>query len=234
MRGGQRLSNGYRIREIAHEERPRERLLAVGAKKLANAELLAIILRTGRPGASAIQVAHELLRSTDGLRGLADASLEELSEIPGIGIAKAVQLKASFELGRRVAARRHYQTQILSPQDAAGLLLEETRLATVEHFYVILLNTKNNVLAVELVSVGGLDVSLAHPREVFKPAIRRSASSIILAHNHPSGEPTPSPEDIEISKRLAESGKLLGIPVLDHLILGDGKYVSLREQGLAF
>ena len=221
-----------RIREISNDERPRERLQMLGAQALSNAELLAIVLRTGRRGASAIQLAHELLSSQaeEGLHGMACATLEELAQVPGVGLAKAVQLKASFELGRRVASRRSRIRRVHSPKDAADLLLEETRLAAVEHFYAILLNTKNFVIAVELISVGGLDASLVHPREVFKPAIRRSASSIILAHNHPSGDTTPSQEDIEVSKRLVEAGKLLGIPVLDHLILGDGHYISLLER----
>lgn len=228
MTGGQ----GVTIKELPAELRPRERLLAAGVQALSNAELLAILLRTGTKTESALDVARRLLSRPDGLQFLAGATLEELQQQKGIGLAKAAELKAALELGRRLAAFNLNRTVIRNPQDVAGLLLDEMRFLDRENFRTISLNTKNQVLGIDNVSVGSLNSSLAHPREVFKDPIRRSAAAIILAHNHPSGDPTPSQEDILVTRRLVEAGRILGIEVLDHLIIGDGRFASLKERNL--
>ncbi|OIQ08613.1 hypothetical protein MOOR_17600 [Moorella thermoacetica] len=228
MTGGQ----GVTIKELPAELRPRERLLAAGVQALSNAELLAILLRTGTRTESALDVARRLLSGPDGLQFLAGATLEELQQQKGIGLAKAAELKAALELGRRLAAFTLSRTVIRNPRDVAGLLLDEMRYLDRENFRTVSLNTKNQVLGIDNVSVGSLNSSLAHPREVFKDPIRRSAAAIILAHNHPSGDPTPSQEDIMVTRRLVESGHILGIEVLDHLIIGDGRFISLKERNL--
>jgi len=165
------------------------------------------------------------------VRGLVDASIEELTQVKGIGLAKAVQLKAALELGRRAQLSDVAVDELSSPQKAGAYLVRLLQDKDREHFCVVLLDTKNHVLGVEQISVGGLSVSLAHPREVFKAAIRRSAAAVILAHNHPSGDPEPSPEDVRLTSRLVEAGELLGIDVLDHLIVGRTRYLSMRERG---
>lgn len=226
---------GYRltIKELPEDLRPRERMFQVGSQGLSNAELLAILLRTGNQGESALDLANRILKEGQGLEFLARASLEELTRIQGIGIAKASQIKAAVELGRRLALYKAEQTfTINSPESAASLLMDEMRFLDREHFKVVLLNTKNNVIGINTVSVGSLSASVVHPRELFKQAILKSAAALILAHNHPSGDPTPSREDLEVTKRLVEAGDLLGIQVLDHLIIGNGRYVSLKAQGL--
>ncbi|MDK2821002.1 MAG: repair protein RadC [Clostridia bacterium] len=232
MSGGEQVRQGTTIKEMLAELRPRERLLNFGVEALSNAELLAILIRTGTKTETAIDVATRLLSKPEGLKYLAEASIEELQKQKGIGLAKASELKAALELGRRLAAFTLSRKVIKNPQDVANLLMEEMRCLDREYFRTVSLNIKNYVLAVDNVSIGGLNSSLAHPREVFKDPIRRSAASIILAHNHPSGDPTPSKEDIEVTKRLSEAGKILGINVLDHLIIGDGRFVSLKERNL--
>ena len=207
-------------------------MLAFGAQALSNAELLAILLRTGNPQETALEVAQRLLSQPGGLRYLAEASLEELKGQRGIGLAKAAQIKAAIELGRRLAAFRPERPVIKGPADAAHLLMDEMRYLDREHFRTISLNTKNRVLAIDNVAVGSLNSSYVHPREVFKGPVRRSAAAVILVHNHPSGDPAPSLEDIQVTRRLVEAGKVLGIEVLDHLILGDGSFVSMKEKGL--
>ncbi|MWC28746.1 RadC family protein [Paenibacillus sp. MMS18-CY102] len=221
------------MRDVPHEERPRERMMAHGAEALSHSELLAILLRTGTSRESVVELASRLLHECGGLRNLVDFSLEQLMELHGVGPAKALQLKAGIELGRRIAASRFGDRPVIKrPQDAAELIMDELRYQSKEHFMCLFLNTKNQVVAKELLSVGTLNASLVHPREVFREAIKRSSASIICAHNHPSGDPTPSPEDITLTKRLSEVGDLIGIEVLDHLIIGDGKFVSLKEHGL--
>ncbi|MBC7347551.1 MAG: DNA repair protein RadC [Clostridia bacterium] len=213
--------------------RPRERLAAGGPEALSSAELLAIILRTGWREESALALAQRLLARPRGLRYLAEAGYAELAALKGMGPAKAAQVKAAVELGRRLAqAGQAARTVIRSPLDVAALFMEEMRYLDREHFRVLLLNTKNQVLAQEKVSVGSINSSIVHPREVFKRAIKESAAALILVHNHPSGDPAPSREDLEVTKRLMEAGKILGIAVLDHVIIGDGRYLSLREKGL--
>ncbi|MHB1127735.1 MAG: RadC family protein [Bacillota bacterium] len=231
-----RLEYHLTIKDLPAELRPRERMLTAGSEALSNAELLAIILRTGSPAATALDLARDILGKPEGLRFLVEATLQELSNIKGIGLAKAAQLKAAVELGKRITILdKEDKPAIRSPLDAANLVMEEMRFLDREHFRCILLSTKNRVIRVETVSVGSLNSSIVHPREVFKSPVRHSAAAVILAHNHPSGDPTPSREDLEVTKRLVESGKILGIEVLDHIIIGSrgfqSVFQSLREQG---
>jgi DNA repair protein RadC len=229
----------YLIREMPEEERPRERLARLGSESLGNAELLAILLRTGTKGMSAVQVAQELMKKFLTLDALARAPLGDVAKVKGVGQTKAIQLKAAFELARRLSQHRGESPQIITtPADAANVVREEMRLLDRESFRVILLNTKNAFLKTCAVSLGSLNASIVEPREVFKDAISASAAGMILAHNHPSGDPTPSSEDIAITKRLVKAGELLGITVHDHIILGrrtadrENDFVSLKEIGL--
>jgi DNA repair protein radc len=220
------------LRDVPREDRPRERMMIDGAEALSDAELLAILLRTGTRNESAINLAARILRECGGLRQLVDMSIAELTNIRGVGPAKAVQLRAGIELGRRLARRAASDRPVIrKPEDAAKLVMEDLRSELKEHFVCLFLNTKNQVLARETLSVGTLNASLVHPREVFRPAIKRGSASIICLHNHPSGDPTPSPEDISLTRRLHEAGSLIGIDVLDHIVIGDGRFVSLKEQG---
>lgn len=226
-------SSSIILRDIPHEERPRERMLKYGASALSHAELLAILLRTGTSRESAVRVAERLLKRVGSIRHLVDMSIEEMTEIRGIGPTKAIQLKAGIELGRRLSRATHPEAVVIrKPGDAAALLMEELRYLQKEHFVCLFLNTKNHVTHQETLSMGSLNASIVHPREIFRAAIKYSSASIICAHNHPSGDPTPSKEDIQLTERLAEAGELIGIEVLDHLIIGDQRYVSLKEQGL--
>lgn len=221
------------IKDMPRESRPRERLLREGAGALTDIELLAVLLRTGTPAASAVELAAALLARFGSLRALVEASVEELSGLAGVGPAKAAVIKAALELGRRVAASRDgSRPAVRSPADAAALVMEEMRHLDREHFWALLLNTKNQVLAREVVAIGTLNSSAVHPRELFKSAVRRSAAALILVHNHPSGDPAPSQEDLAVTRRLVEAGRILGIEVLDHLIIGDNRYVSLKAEGL--
>lgn len=226
-------SRGAVLREIPKEERPRERLLQFGAEALSNAELLAILLRTGTISESAVKLASKVLATAGGLRNLVNITVEQLEAIKGIGKAKALQLKAGIELGRRLSRSGLPDMPLVkSPRDAAELVNDELKYLQKEHFVVLFLNTKNRVIGKETLSIGSLNASIVHPREVFRSAIQRSSASIICAHNHPSGDPAPSPEDIEVTRRLQEAGKLIGIELLDHLIIADQSYVSMKEQGL--
>jgi DNA repair protein RadC len=222
-----------KLRDLPDEDRPRERMLRNGPQSLSNAELIAILLITGTANESAVNLAHRVLKEAGGLRNLVEMSVDQLTSIKGIGKAKAVQIKAGIELGRRLAASTlDPQEAIRSPQDAARYIMEDLRYLPKEHFVCLFLNTKNQVIGKETLSIGSLNASIVHPREVFHAAIKRSCASIICVHNHPSGDPTPSPEDVQITRRLVEVGELVGIDVLDHLIIGDEKFVSLKEQGL--
>ncbi|ALS23246.1 MULTISPECIES: RadC family protein [Paenibacillus] len=226
-------SLNYTLRDVPNEERPRERMIQYGAQALSNAELLAILLRTGTFQESAVHVAHRLLKESGGLRSLTDMSIEQFTQIKGIGAAKALQIQAGIELGRRLARSAMNETvTIRSPQDVASLLMEDMRYLQKEHFVCLFLNTKNHVIGQETVSMGSLNASIVHPREVFRAAIKRSSASIVCAHNHPSGDPTPSPEDVQITKRLVQAGDIVGIDVLDHIVIGDQRFVSLKELGL--
>ncbi len=221
------------IKEMPEEVRPRERLILVGPESLSNSELLAILLRTGTHKETAIDLAHKVLKQVGGLQNFAKTSVEQLNEIKGIGLAKGAQLKAAIELGKRIAtSSEDNKVTIRSPQDVSFLVMEEMRHLDREHFRVVYLNTKNHVLGIETISVGSLNASIVHPRELFKKAILKSSAALILLHNHPSGDPKPSKEDIEVTKRMIEAGKILGIEILDHVIIGDNKYTSLKEQGL--
>lgn len=220
------------IRDYPKEERPRERFLQDGPQSLSNQELLALLLRTGSRDESVLQLSGRLINSFKGLRLLKEASVEELTVIKGIGEAKAIQILASVELGRRINNLNDQDRYVIrSPEDGANYCMEEMRFLSQEHFVCLYLNTKNQVLQKTTVFIGSLNASIVHPREVFKEAFKRSAASIICLHNHPSGDPSPSREDIEVTKRLVECGKIIGIEVLDHIIIGEHKYVSLKEKG---
>lgn len=220
------------IKDFPKEERPRERFIHYGPNSLSNQELLAIILRTGTKRESVLQLSQRLISEFQGLRMLMNASLEELTRIKGVGEAKAIQLLAAIELGKRIANMKNEERYVIrSPEDGANYVMEEMRFLTQEHFVCLFLNTKNEVIHKQTIFIGSLNASIVHPRELFKEAFRRSAASMICLHNHPSGNPMPSREDIEVTKRLAECGKILGVEVLDHIIIGDKRYVSLKEKG---
>jgi DNA repair protein RadC len=212
-------------------EGPRERLLTHGAAALSNAELVALLLRTGARGRAAIDLARQLL-DAGGIAALAQAAPGELAAFAGVGPAKAASLLAAFEIGRRLAARPLPRGErIGSPQDVHRHFHARLRDARAEEFHIVLLDARHRVLRSVLTSQGTLTASLVHPREVFRPALREAAAAVVLVHNHPSGDPTPSSEDREITRRLARAGALLGVPVLDHVIVADRGYASLREQG---
>lgn len=226
----------YRIADLHESDRPRERLAQLGAQALSKAELLAILLRVGVSGENAIQVGERLLHDFGGLAGLHRAPLEELTRQHGIGAAKAAQVKAAIELGRRLASEAPEEaTTIGSPEDAARLVQYEMSALEDEHLRIILLDTRNHVLGEpQDLYHGSVNSSQVRIGEVFKPAIRRNATALILAHNHPSGDPTPSPDDVALTRACVEAGKLLDIDVLDHLVIGRGRYVSMKERGLGF
>ncbi|WP_174520320.1 RadC family protein [Neobacillus fumarioli] len=220
------------IRDFPLDERPRERFIHHGPQSLSNHELIAILLRTGTKDESVLQLANRLLSHFEGLRQLKNATLEEITEIKGIGSAKAIQILAAVEIGRRIANSTFNDRYVIrSPEDGAKYVMNDMRFLPQEHFVCLYLNTKNQVIHKQAVFIGSLNASIVHPREVYREALKRSAASIIAVHNHPSGDPTPSREDIEVTKRLAECGKIIGIDLLDHLIIGDNKFVSLKEKG---
>ena len=226
------MGNRVTIKDLPLEERPRERLVQFGPEHLSTAELIAIILRTGTANYSAVDLGRELLVAYQDLRGVAKASLAELASHTGIGRAKAVQLKAAIELGRRVLTSNPLQLPCVKrPTDVYHLLKASFQDLDREHFKVVHLNTKNQVLKIETTAIGILSSSPVHPREVFKEAVKMSSAGLILAHNHPSGDPTPSQDDLLLTKRLYEAGEILGIRIIDHLILGDNRYLSLKERG---
>ena len=221
-----------RLKDLPEDLLPRERLEQLGPEALSNREILAILLRTGTKGENVLTLAERILVETGGLTGLGKLTVQELAQIHGIGKAKSAAVKAALELGRRSASVDPMSRPVIQcPQDVAHIVMEEMRFLDREHFRVMSLSTKNHVLGISPISVGSLNSSLVHPRECFKEAIRRNSNSIILLHNHPSGDPTPSPEDIEITVRLADGGKILGIEVLDHVIIGDKRFTSLKELG---
>lgn len=213
-------------------DRPRERLLRLGPSALSDAELLALLLRTGERGADALAVASRLLTHFGGLVGLARSAVRELAGARGIGPAKSAAVCASLELGRRIAARRLQPgAAIRGPADVFAHFHPSLRLVQHEKFIALLLDGRQRVLREHVVSQGTLTASLVHPREVFRPALRESAAALILVHNHPSGDPTPSPEDREVTRRLVRAGKLLGVRVLDHVVVAERGYCSLNEAG---
>lgn len=223
------------IQDFPLGERPRERLQYYGASALSNAELLAILLRVGRPGENVVELSTRLLIEFNGLAGLAKAGFGDLARIKGIGTAKTAQLKAALELGRRLLlSSPDARPQITSPTDAANLLMLEMGCLEQENLRTILLDTKNRVLDSPTVYVGNVNASIIRVSEIFRDAIRTNATAMIVAHNHPSGDPTPSPEDVQVTRSIVEAGNLLGIELLDHLIIGHQRFVSLRERGLGF
>lgn len=225
----------YRIADLHEADRPRERLSALGAQALTNAELLAILLRVGVKGENAVEVGQRLLKKFNGLGGLHRTPFKELMKQHGLGEAKAAQIKAAIELGRRLTLEvPEERPAINSPADAAALMQYEMSALEQEHLRVLLLDRRNRVLEVVEVYKGSVNSSQVRVGELFKDAIRANASAVIVAHNHPSGDPTPSPDDVAVTRAIVQAGKLLDIDVLDHLVIGQGKWVSLKERGLGF
>jgi DNA repair protein RadC len=227
-----------RLKDQPASERPRERLAAHGAAALSQAELIAILLRTGLKGTNVVEIGKQLIQKYGSLSALAQAPLDELQKVKGIGRDKAVTLAAAFALARKMAEELHRESPLLeTPEEVANLMREDTRLRNVETFQIILLNTRRRLIDVVKISDGTLDTLLVHPREVFKPAITGNAAAVVLTHNHPSGDPTPSEADIKVTRDLIRAGQLLKIEVLDHVIIGRATlerpkdYISLRELG---
>lgn len=225
-------NRSFTLRDLPEEERPRERLLKFGSESLSIQELLQIVLRSGHKGESVALLSQKLLSHFGNLKRLFEASIEELMQIKGIGFAKAAQIKAVFELAKRYSLYQEEKDlkRISSPEDVFKLIKAKIKDYKKEHFYILALNTKNSVICE--ISVGTLNASLVHPREVFAEAIKNRANSIILVHNHPSGDLTPSEDDIKITKKLIEGGKILGIEVLDHIIITENSYFSFKSKGL--
>jgi DNA repair protein RadC len=225
----------YSIQNLLQQDRPRERFLALGAEALSATELVALILGSGHKTKSVLQLAHEIVAYFGSLQKLAEATLSELTAIKGVGNAKAIQLKAAFHLGIRASKQiRAPKYRIEHPIHAYYLVKDELENEKRELFVVILQDTKGYVICHETISIGSLTQTLVHPREVFYPAIRHKAASLIVAHNHPSGDPTPSSQDFELTHVLIEASQLIGIPVHDHLIIGQQTYISLRQKGMKF
>ncbi|MFN8455593.1 MAG: DNA repair protein RadC [Anaerolineae bacterium] len=223
------------IHDFPLGERPRERMQYYGPAALSNAELLAILLRVGLPGENVVALSTRLLSEFGGLAGLAKASFSDLTSIKGVSIAKAAQLKAAIELGRRLLMTSpDARPQITSPLDAANLLMLEMGSLEQENLRTLLLDTKNRVLASPTIYIGNVNSSIIRVSEVFREAIRENATAMIVAHNHPSGDPTPSPEDVSVTRSIVEAGGLLGIDVLDHIVIGHQRFISLKERGLGF
>jgi DNA repair protein RadC len=225
----------YRITDMAVSERPRERLAKLGPQALNTAELLAILLRVGVKGENAVEVGQRVLQTFGGLRGLHKASFDEVQSQYGLGEAKAAAIKAAIELGRRLSLEApEDRPAIHSPADVAALVQYEMSGLEQEHFRVVLLDTRNQVLDIVELYHGSLNASMIRVGEVFKPAVRRNAASVIVIHNHPSGDPTPSPDDAAVTKSIVSAGKLMDIEVLDHIIIGQKRFVSMKERGLGF
>lgn len=225
----------YTIHDLPEGERPRERMASVGPQAMSTAELLAIILRVGSGGENAVRLGERLMAEFNGLPGLARATLGELQGVKGVGLAKAAQVMAALEVGRRLMATAPQERpSISSPADAANLLMSEMAFLDQEHLRAILLDTRNRVLGIRTIYIGSLNTAVIRLAEVFRPAIRENAATIIVAHNHPSGDPSPSPEDVSVTREMVKAGKLLELRLLDHLIIGRHRYVSLKERGLGF
>ena len=224
--------SSFTIHDLPKSERPRERLQKHGADALSSQELLALLLGRGIKGESVMVTAQRLLSSFGNIKNISEASLEELSTIKGIGLAKAAQIKSAFELAKRKEDHDERQIPVKSHQDVIKVVRQRLKDKKKEQFLVLCLDTRNNLIRICTISTGTLDANIVHPREVFKEAIQSLASSIILVHNHPSGNPEPSEADIEITKRIQETGKIVGIDVLDHIIIADNKSFSFKEKGL--
>jgi DNA repair protein RadC len=228
------MSNSLKIKDIPQNERPKEKLLTYGAESLSNSELLAIILRTGTQGENVLQLSGRLLSELEGLDGILSANFNDITAIKGIKEGKASQILALSELFKRFRTLKSMKkdTKITSPKDLADLLMGEMNELNQEVLKVILLSTKNTVIGIKDVFKGSLNTSVVHPREIFKEAINKNSASIIICHNHPSGDPTPSKEDINITVRVKECGNIVGIQLIDHIIIGNNKFISLKERGL--
>jgi len=225
----------YRITDLHESDRPRERLAALGPQALTNAELIAILVRVGVKGENAVTVGQRLLKKFGGLSGLHRAQFAELKNQHGIGEAKASQIKAAIELGRRLTLESpEERPTINSPADAAALVTYEMSAFEQEHLRVILLDRRNRVLETVEIYKGSVNSSQVRVGEIFKEAIRKNASALIVIHNHPSGDPTPSPDDVAVTRAIVQAGKMLDVDVLDHMVIGQGKWVSLKERGLGF
>jgi len=224
--------HGLVIRDLPANERPRERMEQFGPEALSTAELLAIVLRVGSRGESAVRMAERLLSQFGGLAGIARARVPQLAALPGMGLAKACQVKAAFELGKRLATSAEGPRPAIGrADDAARLVMEDLRYQEQECLVAIFLDIRHQVIRVQTVSVGTLTGSMARPREIFKEALAHGSANLIICHNHPSGDPTPSQEDLALTQRLKQAGELMGVPLLDHLVIGNGRYVSLKEAG---
>jgi DNA repair protein RadC len=228
-------SINYRISDLASSERPRERLAKLGAEAISNAELVAILMRSGVEGMNVLRLAQSILIELGGLPGLHRTPYEELCQVHGVGPAKAAQIKAAVELGRRLSIANLEEKPIIhSPDDAAAAVQYEMGALEKEHLRTILLDTRNHILKISEIYKGSLNTSVIRVGEVFRDAVRLNAAALIVAHNHPSGDPTPSPEDVAVTRAIIEAGELLGIEVLDHLVIGKNTYVSLKAKGLGF
>ena len=228
------MRDSFTVRDLPLSERPRERLLKLGSEALSAQEILALILGRGIKGESVMVTSQKLLSRFGNLKGVADASVEELIQTRGIGPAKAAQMKAALELSKRLEADVDEKPQpvLKSPEDVAAVMRSKLKGKKKEHFWVICLDTRNRLIDDKLVSIGSLDTSIVHPREVFKEAVSSSAASVIFVHNHPSGDPEPSNEDVELTKRLVKAGEIIGIDVLDHVIVCDKSHSSLKAKNL--
>jgi len=228
-------NTGYRITDLKESERPRERLANKGAGSLGEAELLAILIRTGLPGENAVQIGHRLLQTFGGLRGLHRASYEDIKLQKGIGPAKAAQLKSAIELADRISVEdSEKKPKINSPQDAANRVMFKMSALDKEELWVLILDTRNRVLKIEELYRGSINTSQVRVAEIFSEAVKLNAASIIVAHNHPTGDPNPSTEDVTLTRSLVDAGRLLDIELLDHLVIGDNEFVSMKERGLGF
>jgi DNA repair protein RadC len=228
------VKNSFTVRDLPLSERPRERLLKLGSEALSAQEILALILGRGTKGESVMVISQKLVSRFGDLKAIANASVEELTQIKGIGPAKAAQIKAALELSRRLEADASEKPKpvLKSPGDVAAEVRSKLKGKKKEHFLVLCLDTRNRLIDSRLISIGSLDTSIVHPREVFKEAVSSCAASVIFAHNHPSGDPEPSKEDIELTKRLAAAGEIMGIDVLDHIIVCDKSHSSLKAKNL--
>lgn len=222
-----------KIKKMPEDERPIEKALSQGIKSLSNSELLGIIIKTGIKNSSSIDLARELISKLDeGIYSLGNIALEELTKVKGIGNVKAVSIMAAMELGNRVRASKGIRYKIGGAKDVVSFVMDQLQYERKEHFFTLILNTKGEIIQKDLVAIGGLSSAEIHPREVFANALRRSGASVIFIHNHPSGDPSPSREDINITRRLISAGEILGIDVLDHIIIGKECYKSFLEEGL--